>query len=1110
VADNPNRQTLEDAIAAQEQLRGSVPDAVVDATIAALRRQIDELLPPTPVEQRRRLVTILFMDIVGSTDLIRDLDPEDSMAILDTALQELSVPIRSHGGRVTRYMGDGFLAVFGLEKARENEAEMAVRAGIGLCAAADTVRSRLERERNLSVFGVRIGINTGLVVSGGTTEAEGTIMGAAVNLAARLESAAPPGRVLISSATRDHVQHAFDLAPAGTIEAKGFSQPVAVFLVENRKRRSAGRSRRAAPGLPPRLVGRNREMQELTGVFGEVSVGNTVRFVTVVGEAGLGKTRLVEEFARWVESRQDPVALFTGRGTPETTDLPYALLRDLLAIRFQVMEDDHPDVVNSKLARGFGVVPAEADRTGEHRAAVVGALLGFSMGGSGGSRSIESSRFVRTQALLHLVDYFRGLGLEGSVVVILDDIQWADDSSLQTVRTLATELAASPVLFVALARPEFLDRHGSWSDEPGTSIIRLSPLGPDDAEELAGDLLRPMPDSTGDVRDLVIRSAGGNPYYLEELIRMLTENEVITPGDERSSVNPDRLAGISVPPTLAGVIQARLDALPEDERMVLQQASIVGPVFWDAVLRHVQSAGTGQFSGAELRGLESRQMIYRHDGSVIADAVEFVFSHSILRDVTYESVLRRVRKTYHGLIADWLIDRAEGSAGDTSGLIAAHLEKAGRGVEALPYLTRAARAAAQNYAVEESSDFYRRALELLPSDSSDQRFELLMEQEEILRVRGEAEERQRAVELLVAMADQIRDPVLRSRALIRKAWLCFTTGEFDEMVRCGNEATDLASSVGNETLAGQGRYAMAWAQSQLGSNDEADEHARKALALAKSAGEPRDVANCFNVLGLIRLARGDYHAAREHLTAFRETSRSIADRERELTALSNLGVALTVLGDYAEARACYEEVRAASLELGDRSLESTASVNLAWVAACDGDWADAITFAERGIHLGRVTGRTEPVAEALLWYGHALAAVGREQEALDSYRQSLSMREELQQPYLAMGVHAALARLFLSTGDLASASDHADRIHTYLAEGGSLEGTWEPFRIRFSCYQVLAATSDPRAPVFLDRSVALLRERSTLIPEGEHRRMYLESVPWHRAMLSEWESERGL
>jgi class 3 adenylate cyclase len=267
------REQLEKAIAAQEGLRGSLDDAILEVTIAALRKQLAELSPEPVAEQQRKQVTILFMDVVDSTRLLGALDPEENMAIMDAALQSLAAPVTMHGGKVTRFMGDGFLAVFGLPKARENDPEMAVRAGLEVLKTAQVIAQELETKHHIESFQVRIGVNTGLVVAGGVTEAEGTIMGSAVNLAARLEDAAPPDGLLISQQTYAQVRGLFDFHPGKSVRMKGFSEPVEVYQVKGAKPRAFRPETRGVEGVETAMIGREVELKALQDSVEAITTG---------------------------------------------------------------------------------------------------------------------------------------------------------------------------------------------------------------------------------------------------------------------------------------------------------------------------------------------------------------------------------------------------------------------------------------------------------------------------------------------------------------------------------------------------------------------------------------------------------------------------------------------------------------------------------------------------------------------------------------------------------------------------------------------------------------------------------------------------------------------
>ena len=294
------------------------------------------------------------MDIVGSTSITQDLDPEDTMVIMDTALQRFAKPVYAHGGRVTRFMGDGFLALFGAPVARENDPEMAVRAGLQILVEVQNYARELEVQWHLPDFNVRLGISTGLVIIGGESEAENTIMGTTVNLAARLENAAKPGTLLISHQTYQHVRGLFDLQPLEPITVKGFSAPVQVYQVQRARPASFRLSTWTVAGIETRMVGRDAELLMLQNMFHDAIEDAEVHVVTVVGDAGVGKSRLLYEFENWIELLQpEEIQTFKGRATPETETMPHGLVRRMFAHRFEILESDSAAEVREKFRAGM-------------------------------------------------------------------------------------------------------------------------------------------------------------------------------------------------------------------------------------------------------------------------------------------------------------------------------------------------------------------------------------------------------------------------------------------------------------------------------------------------------------------------------------------------------------------------------------------------------------------------------------------------------------------------------------------------------------------------------------------------------------------------------------
>ncbi len=709
--------------------RSVLGDATVEAALTPLRQKLVELeaqaeltkeKAPEPPTRQRKLVTLLFMDVVGSTQMTQHLDPEDTLEIMDAALQRLAEPVKSHGGHVTRFMGDGFKSVFGDPVAREDDPEQAVLAGMEILKVAQSVAEELESQWQIDDFQVRIGVNTGLVALGGLTEAEDTIMGRVVNLAARIESAAPPGGLLISHNTYRHVRGVFDVQPQEDIIAKGFEEPVPVYLVERARPRAFRVPMLGVEGIETSMVGRHAELKFLQDALFTATEEGEGQVVTITGEAGVGKSRLLYEFQNWIELLPPPsVRLFVGRGRQESQGQPYALLRDVFAFRFQILDDDTGEQARRKLEQGFGeVFGGEGDDL--MRAHILGQLLGFDFSASPHLKGVlNDPEQLRNRSLMYLVEYFQTLCRESTCLLLLEDIHWGDDSSLDMINQLGERTPQQRLLIVCAARPSLFEHRPYWGEgQTYHTRLELRSLSKRESRLLVAEILKLVENVPYELRELVVSGAEGNPFYLEELIKMLIEDDVIIPGEETWRVETDRLAQIDVPSTLAGVLQARLDSLPIHERTVLQQASVVGRLFWDKLVAHIQSVGGDdsdqQLLPLALTSLRGREFIYRREESIFIDAVEYIFKHDVLREVTYESVLKRLRKNYHGLVADWLIANSGERFPEYQGLVAEHLLQSGREGQACDHFFQAGESALASYANAEAEGFYRQAMDLSP------------------------------------------------------------------------------------------------------------------------------------------------------------------------------------------------------------------------------------------------------------------------------------------------------------------------------------------------------------------------------------------------------------
>ncbi len=721
-------EQLNQAIEALEAQRAILGDAVVETSLSALRKQLRELKAADQSDQRK-LVTILFLDIVDSTKITQSLDPEENLEIMAGAIQLLSAPVEKFGGRVLRTMGDGLLAAFGLPVAHENDPDRAILAALKMLDVAQDYAVVLKQKWSIRDFQVRIGISTGLIAISRDDGGE-EISGATVNLAARLEAAAEPGTILIGSSTYQHVRNAFDIHSYPPITVKGFPEPVPVHQVTAAKARSFRSRRRGVEGIETKMVGREAELATLQDAYRAVVENGQYREVLIVGEAGLGKSRLLYEFENWIDLLPREVELLRGRAFLESHIQPHALLRYVFANRFDIQDDDPTSIVREKLIAGFGASPELDEESNRElaeesrpnlaiRAHFIGHLLGYDFRDSDYlAPLLANPQRLRARAISHLQDYFSELCNSGPVLILLEDLHWVDESSLEVIFELLQALKHQSLLVIGATRPELFERQRHWHKK-GPSWLRLDlrPLSEQGSQDLLALVFQKADKVPTALLDLIVTNAGGNPFYIEELVKMLVQDGVVVKFNERWLVRDDRLAKKQVPETLSGVLQARLDSLPGEERALLQQASVVGRVFWDVVViylnRQINENSSEELIKDHLAALQEKEIVFRQDLSAFASANEYIFKHDLFRQVIYESVLIKSRRALHSFVADWLVAHSSDRSEEVTGLVASHLERAGRLIEALVHLRRAAEEASELFALVEALRFYDQAVEMV-------------------------------------------------------------------------------------------------------------------------------------------------------------------------------------------------------------------------------------------------------------------------------------------------------------------------------------------------------------------------------------------------------------
>ncbi len=625
---------------------------------------------PTPSGDERKLVTILFADVTGSTALGERLDPERFREVMSAFASAMREEIEAEGGTVEKFIGDAVMAAFGVPVAHEDDPARACRAALRMLERLERLNEELAATHDVRLQ-MRVGVNTGEVLAA-TAPRPGEAMatGDAVNAAARLQSAAEPGRVLVGERT--------------AASARGFLFGAAVAL-DVKGKRDAVLARallgpgdggevavRGVPGLRAPMVGRDQELLLLQTVLARVATEARPHLVTIYGDAGVGKSRLTWEFARWAEQQEPPTQVVRGRCLPYGEGVTYWPLAEdpegprggprLGPLGARLGED--PEGGEGALHRRGRRRPGARDGGARVRRRDRGSSIRF--------QDLEP-RQVRTELHQAWSSFFSGLAADGTVAVVIEDIHWADPALLDLLEEVA-DRAIGPILFLCPARPELTGSRPTWGGgRRNVSSLALDPLTNEQAGELVG-LLLTIDDLPRSVHASILERAEGNPFFLEEIIRhLIDDGSIVRSGDRWRATRG--IEDVHIPDTVQGVLAARIDLLDPTAKRALQGAAVVGRVFWPGPVRQLLNGDAAELD-ATLTVLRDRELVLPRLGSAIAGEQEYIFKHVLTRDVAYEGLPRRERADAHASVAGWLEETVGARSGEFAELLAYHLATA--------------------------------------------------------------------------------------------------------------------------------------------------------------------------------------------------------------------------------------------------------------------------------------------------------------------------------------------------------------------------------------------------------------------------------------------------
>ncbi len=993
---------LEAAIAAQETLRPTLGDAVVETTLAALRAQLERLhtarrptdspaaeaspddlihrlrsyLPRELAEKmratgrlegERKQVTVMFADLSGFTALSETLDPEEVTNLTNEALKELAEAVYQHEGYIDKFVGDAVMAVFGAPVAHEDDPDRALRTALSMRERMEAFNRRWA-ERFGQTLSLHIGVNTGTVIAGNVgsdLRLSYTVMGDTVNTASRLEDAAQTGQIFVSAETQRLTAEAFAFAELPPLSVKGKREPLAAY--ELLRARLAPGKARGLKGMARVFVGREAEVTQLRGIAAGLAAGSG-HILLVTGEAGLGKSRLMAEWRDDLQ-RGGQIRYLEGRCFAHTASLAFGPFLDLFRRLAGISDEDDEAQARARLEAAVGSLfpdDLEARALSASLLALVPtpeerAILAAAQG--------EAFR----RRLFHLLsETFERLARRQPTVLVLEDMHWADPSSSELVDALLPLAGQFPLVLVCVARPrpdEFLTRLLRTVGQLFPALFThfdLSPLPDSATAQMVAQLLA-APEVSPALREAILRKAEGNPFFVEEVIRTLIDRGALLHTEQGWRTTP-LIESVSVPDTLQGLLMARLDRLPGDTRWVVQQAAVIGRIFLYRVLAEMADRSGGLDS--HLEQLRQSEMIRER---ARLPEVEYIFQHGLTQEVAYQSLLVARRKELHRRVGESMERVFAGRLGEFDSILAEHFLRGEDWERATAYLLRAADRAARLYALAEARLHYARALDALarlpdegiaPSEGAN------------LSLR--AAQRRRRAEMLIDLVSVsfVADSPEQNLARMAEAESLLTSNPAP--------SADPRQASEDAVLLARAHYWMGRCHYYSNRPSQAIQYYRQVLAVAEQTGDPELLAIPSATMGRALMVQGRFAQARALLAQALDPLERVGNLPEWVLTQAYFGGALAALG----------EVRA-GLQAGGRALEraratrnltgeSASQIILAFGYFHGGDYAAMLGAGHAAVQVAEQSGD-----RLYLYIGHSFCAwaqthLGRAREAIAS------------------------------------------------------------------------------------------------------------------------------
>jgi len=1052
---------------------------------------------PTPPSEERKVITAIFVDLVGSTARSEQLDPEDVKALVAPYHARVRAELERHGGTFEKFSGDAVLALFGTPKAHEDDPERAIRAGL---AVRDAI-AELNAEDEWLDLHIRIGIHTGeaLVMLGARpSEGEWSAAGDVLNTAARIQSAAPKDGILVGRATYLATKAAFEFREVEPVQAKGKSEAVAVWEVVAARDGAGPRVHDETP-----LVGREAELAELAGFCDRMLNERRASIATIVGPPGIGKSRLLLELVQRLQQRCN---VHWGKCLSYGEGITYWPITEIFKSAAGILRSDDRETIAARLDAFFETLATDDVDELRTIAAALSNLTGIPTTPRGTYAAAEIS-----QAELHwgIRRALQLLAAERPNAIVIEDLHWAEPTLLELISYVGADEVDAPLVLVGSARPELEEvLPGFLGSDGHRRTVELDTLGADQAATLLANLTGEPELATTPFASTLIANAGGNPLFLEETVRMLREEGLI----DLERWRRDDGGRLPVPTSVQGLISSRLDRLAAAEKQLAHHASVIGTVFWAGAVGHL-----GIHDGAPavdprpgLGELERRDFVAHQPVSTVAGEDEYAFKHILMRDVAYGQVPKGRRAQLHLRFSDW-VTVVRGKADEFIEIVAWHLEQAcglSREVARSPIeppirqaaeaLAKAAGRAERRESLREAHRYYTRALDVLDDQHTELQVELRLRRADIVMMLGELKEACDELEAVAEAASALGRADLECEALLLLGDIDQRQGRAADAHDRMTTAEELAHSTGDPYLRSKVAFVLAALVADFeGQYEQAVDSLRSAIGIAEEIDDVALVAEGHLRLTAILNNRGDLAAAEEEVRCCLKRARELGSHRIEAEATSWLGAITYYRGDRKEGERLCRQARTWFERTGDSYFQAQNLVlYLATFALADGRPEEAEAWlreampvavqiggwiaieayrylAEALVAQGRLEDASEVVAFAarslpeedtyarsslLLAEASVATATGESATAATAYAEALRLIEELGMPRELGEARMALGRSLRTFGDLTGARAELERARAIFVRIGA--NTW-----RDAIEAELAELAEEPAPV---------------------------------------------